>query len=47
MSKPAPRSRLQPSTLPLTALFRDPAGIVCLALLLALAALAVRIAGAW
>jgi hypothetical protein len=47
MSKPAPRSLAQPSTLTLAALFREPAGIVCIALLLALAALAVRIAGAW
>jgi hypothetical protein len=47
MSKPAPRRLLQPPTSPLAALLRDPAGIVCLALLLALAALGVRIAGAW
>ena len=46
MSKPAPRAIAQ-SPSPLSAVFRDPAGIVCVALLLALAALAVRIAGAW
>lgn len=46
MSKPAPRVIAHPSS-PLSAVLREPAGIVCLALLLAVAALAVRIAGAW
>lgn len=47
MSKPAPRSLAQPPASPLAAVLREPAGLVCLALLLALAALAVRIAGSW
>jgi len=46
MSKPAPRA-IAHSPSPHSAVFREPAGIVCLALLLALGALAVRIAGAW
>jgi len=46
MSKPTSHLMAQ-SASPLTAVFREPAGIVCLALVLALAALAVRIAGAW
>jgi hypothetical protein len=46
MTKPDPRLLVQPSA-PLAALFREPAGIVCLALVLALAALASRIVGAW
>ena len=46
MRKPTPRIVAQQPS-PLSAVFREPAGIVCLALLLALAALAVRIAGAW
>ena len=45
MNKPQPPSLAQPSPSLLT-LFREPAGIVCVALLLALAVLAVRIAGA-
>ncbi|MDB5618655.1 hypothetical protein [Tardiphaga sp.] len=47
MSKPTPRILPQPQISPLAVVFREPAGIVCLALVLALAALAVRIAGAW
>jgi hypothetical protein len=47
MSKPNSRVAPEPQPSPLAAVFREPAGIVCLALLLALAALAVRIAGAW
>lgn len=46
MSKPNPRLLAQPSS-PMAALFREPAGVVCLALVLALAALATRIIGAW
>ncbi len=46
MRKPTPRVAAQQSS-PLSAVFREPAGIVCLALVLALAALAVRIAGSW
>jgi hypothetical protein len=46
MSKPAPRG-IAPSYVSLPTVFREPAGIVCLALLLALATLAVRIAGLW
>ena len=46
MSKPT-SPLAAPSASPLSAVFREPAGIVCLALVLALAALAVRIAGAW
>ena len=45
MIKPTPRVLAQSS--PLTTVLREPAGIVCLALLLALAVLAVRIAGAF
>lgn len=47
MSKPNPRLLVQPPSSPLAALFREPAGIVCLALVLALAALSTRIVGAW
>jgi hypothetical protein len=47
MTKPSPRILPSPQPSPLAAVLREPAGIVCLALLLALAALAVRIAGAW
>ena len=46
MSKPNPRLLAQPSS-PLAVVFREPAGIVCLALVLALAVLATRIIGAW
>ena len=46
MSKPAPRVIAQSPPL-LSAVLREPAGIVCLALVLALAVLAVRIAGVW
>ena len=45
MSKPAPRVIAQSP--PLSAVLREPAGIVCLALVLALGVLAVRIAGVW
>ena len=47
MSKPRPRVLAEPQPSPLAVLLREPAGIVCLALVLALAVLAVRIAGAW
>jgi hypothetical protein len=47
MSKPDPRLLVQSPSLPVAALFREPAGIVCLALVLAMAALATRIVGAW
>ena len=46
MSKPAPRAISQ-SLSPLSVILREPAGIVCMALLLALVALAVQIAGVW
>ncbi len=47
MRKPTTRLFAQPQSSPLAAVFREPAGIVCLALVLALAALAARIAGSF
>ncbi|MDB5653392.1 MAG: hypothetical protein JWQ94_1005 [Tardiphaga sp.] len=46
MTKPTPRILAQPQSSSLASVLRNPAGIVCVALVLALAALAVRIAGA-